>query len=196
MTNITYLVVKTGRSGAKINDCYDATITKDGRTIRLAGDYRLTGSWFRAITRAVKSQGITGTLSVFKHTTEDADALIAGHNRTLLMLKNNLDWKPVARIDSDDIDTVTFNARQRAWNEFEEAGLIRVNKRDRQGNMTNYSLPDLITDNIKRQAGWNGADEWFNIRRYNSLVKVEYKRLQNAADEMAEYAVVPLVKIL
>jgi len=193
MTKTTYLIVKTGRSGAKVNDCYDASIVKDGKTIRLSGEYRLQGSWYRAITKAVKSKGITGTLSVFKHSKEDADALIASHNRTLLLLKNNLDWQPVARIDSDDIDSVVEQARREAWLEFERAGLIKVNRRDRNGFMTNYSLPDEQMDKLRELAG---GDTYSKLRVFNNMLKVEFKKLQRAADEMAEYAVVSLVETL
>ena len=100
----SYLVIKTGKSGAKLNTLYTTKLATELGDIPLTGEYRLTGGWYRDIMTACKMQGIKGTLSVVKHTPENADLLLQEWQKTFLMLRNNIDWQPVARIDISEAD--------------------------------------------------------------------------------------------
>ena len=95
-------MVKTGKSGTKINNLYDTVINVDDRDIRLAGKHRLQGPWLRSITDELKTRGITGTVSIFNHTIEDAEELINEHQKMMIKLAKNVDWKVVARVNLEE----------------------------------------------------------------------------------------------
>jgi hypothetical protein len=97
-----YLVVKTGKSGTKINNLYDTVINVDDRDIRLAGKHRLQGPYLRSITDELKTRGITGTVSIFNHTIEDAEELINEHQKMMIKLAKDIDWKVVARVNLEE----------------------------------------------------------------------------------------------
>jgi hypothetical protein len=97
-----YLVVKTGNSGTKINDLYNTTIWNEGKEIKLAGRHRLQGPWLRSITDQLKQSGITGTVSIFNHTIEDAEELINEHQKMMIKLAKGVDWKVVARVNLEE----------------------------------------------------------------------------------------------
>ena len=97
-----YLVVKTGKSGTKINDLYDTIINVDDRQIKLAGKHRLQGPWLRSITDQLKQSGISGTVSIFNHTIEDAEELINEHQKMMIKLAKDIDWKVVARVNLEE----------------------------------------------------------------------------------------------
>jgi hypothetical protein len=97
-----YLVVKTGNSGTKINDLYNTTINVDDREIKLAGKHRLQGPWLRSITDQLKQNGITGTVSIFNHTIADAEELINEHQKMMIKLAKDIDWKVVARVNLEE----------------------------------------------------------------------------------------------
>jgi hypothetical protein len=97
-----YLVVKTGNSGTKINDLYKTSIWNEGKEIKLTGKHRLQGPWLRSITDQLKQSGISGTVSIFNHTIEDAEELINEHQKMMIKLAKDIDWKVVARVNLEE----------------------------------------------------------------------------------------------
>jgi len=137
----SYLIVKTGKSGATLSDLYNSKIVADGREINLCRN-RLVGSWYRSITTAAKQMGIKGTLSVLIHSPEDADILLKDNQRTFIALAKGLNWKVVARIDADeaDLSNASSSGRQEVYKELVDDGTIIITKGKLEGRFTyNYA---------------------------------------------------------
>jgi hypothetical protein len=137
----SYLIVKTGKSGAKLSDLYDSKIVAEGREIDLCRN-RLVGSWYQSITTAAKQMGIKGTLSVLIHNPEDADVLLKDNQRTFIALAKGLNWKVVARIDADeaDLSNASKSGRNETWKELVDNGTIIITKGSLGGRFTyNYA---------------------------------------------------------
>lgn len=85
---MTYLIIKTGATGTKLNTLYDNyVLDNNGNQVSLAGEHRLAGPWLKEITQAAKKKGITGSLSVFYFTEENANLVAAGKTQTYLKIK-------------------------------------------------------------------------------------------------------------
>lgn len=146
----SYLIVKTGKSGATLSNLYSATIKAGGKDIRLCQS-RLTGSWYQSIVKASKDKGIKGTLSVLVHNPEDADLLLADNQRSFIALSKGLNWKVVGRIDAteDDLSNASQSGRDAVWKALEEDGTIVVTKR-RGGKMSRYNIAECQTEEYKK----------------------------------------------
>ena len=133
MSKENILVVKTGRSGIKVNDLYRTKVDCDGRTVRLAGRTRLVGTWYRSVVAAVKKQGITGTMSVFVHDENDTEELINEYQKLMIKLSKDLDWKPVARLklDMDELGKITEEINDRAYDKLAEMKVIEWTGKNR-----------------------------------------------------------------
>jgi len=139
----SYLVVKTGLSGTKVNDLWQLDIGGE----RIVPLHRLTGNWRTIIIDACKQKGATGTMSVLGYQSkEQVDELVKDYNKSLLALTKNINWQPVARIDAD-IETInkkSVEARQKVWEELAESGRIVITQRDRRsGRVKRYNLMNL-----------------------------------------------------
>jgi hypothetical protein len=133
MSKENILVVKTGRSGMKVNELYRTEIECEGRTIRLAGKTRLVGTWYRSIVAAVKQQGITGTLSVIVHNEDDVDELVNEYQKLLIKLAKDVDWVPVAKLkmSMDELGKITEEINDRAHDKLAEMKVIEWTGKNR-----------------------------------------------------------------
>ena len=145
----SYLIVKTGKSGATLSDLYNSKIVADGRDIYLCRT-RLTGSWYQSIITAAKQTGIKGTLSVLVHNPEDADVLLKDNQRTFIALAKGLNWKVVARIDADedDLSNASESGRNEAYKELVDDGTIVITKGKLEGRFT-YNYAACHTEEYK-----------------------------------------------
>lgn len=127
-----YLIVKTGKRGATINQLYDARpITANNGTIKITGNYRLAGDLYQGIIQAVKDQGHTGTFAVFEHESANADALMRSSTKTLLALTNGLKWDIIGTLQAEDYEDLakkiyTEEREQLIWQTAVEEGLIEI----------------------------------------------------------------------
>jgi hypothetical protein len=150
-----YLVVKTGNSGTKINDLYDTTIWNEGKEIKLTGKHRLQGPWLRSITDQLKQRGITGTVSIFNHTIEDAEELINEHQKMMIKLAKGVDWKVVARVNIEEQeldDMIKTLGKENFEHELAEGRVTgtynayRHTKYDKYKTTSNYQNNKLINE--------------------------------------------------
>ena len=151
----SYLIVKTGKSGATLSDLYDSKINADGREIYLCRN-RLVGTWYQSITTAAKQMGITGTLSVLTHSPEDADVLLKDNQRTFIALAKGLNWKVVGRIDADEdaLSKASDLSRQEVYKELVEEGTIVITKGKLEGGFT-YNYAACLTDEYKSHSSYS-----------------------------------------
>jgi hypothetical protein len=174
-----YLVVKTGKSGTKINNLYDTIINVDDRQIKLAGKHRLQGPWLRSITDELKTRGITGTVSIFNHTIEDAEELINEHQKMMIKLAKDIDWKVVARVNLEEKELdglIKTLGKENFENELAEGRVTgeynayRHAKYDKYKTTSNYQNNILINEcrleYKKRQAEFIGE----RLSKYIELV--------------------------
>ena len=128
-----FLVVKTGQKGCKVNDLYSTEVITDDHKIRLAGDFRLAGNWMRAVIEEVKSSLGRGSYGVFYHTTEDVEELLKDYQRCYLMLKNNVNWIPVAKVNltSDELSKITKEASNEGYDLLAKQNFIRFTSKNR-----------------------------------------------------------------
>jgi hypothetical protein len=182
----SYLIVKTGKSGATLSDLYNSKIVADGRDIYLCRS-RLVGTWYQSIITAAKQSGIKGTLSVLTHTPEDADVLLKDNQRTFIALAKGLNWKVVARIDADEdvLSNTSNSGRHEVWKELVEDGTITITKGKLEGRFSyNYSV--CLTEEYK------------GLSHY--VKKVVYKRAKKEVRDRVNAggarAVAGLIKVL
>jgi len=133
MSKENILVVKTGRSGAKLDQLFTTEVECEGRTIQLSGKTRLVGNWYRSVVAAVKQRGITGTLSVFVHNEDDAEELINEYQKLLIKLAKDVDWVPVARLkmSMDELSSINTESNNRAYKELVENKFIEYTGKHR-----------------------------------------------------------------
>ena len=137
----SYLVVKTGLSGTRLNDCWDIDIGGE----KITPLHRLTGNWRTIIINACKQKGARGTMSVLGYRdSATVDELVKDYNRSLLALTKNINWQPVARLDADieSINKISTEARQLIWEDLAKAGRIKITRRS-QGRVKAYELADM-----------------------------------------------------
>jgi hypothetical protein len=137
----SYLVIKTGLSGIKLNDLYDAKVGD----IALRGMHRLIGNSRAVILDICKQRGARGTMSVIGYETKaEVDELVKEYNKSILGLQR-LNWQPVARID-EDIDVLIAGMkklRKAAWAKLIEDGEIIATKTNSQGEMQQWQIPNF-----------------------------------------------------
>jgi hypothetical protein len=133
MSKENILVVKTGRSGAKLSQLFTTEIECEGRNIQLSGKTRLVGNWYRSVVSAVKQRGISGTFSVFVHDEDDTEELINEYQKLLIKLGKGVDWHPVARLkmSMNELSAITNESNDRAYAELAENKFIEYTSMNR-----------------------------------------------------------------
>ncbi len=139
MNKSSYLIVKTGKSGSKLNDLYDTEVLTESGKVKLCST-RLLGTWYQSIVRATKRTGVTGTLSVLKHDPDTADLLLAEYQATFLRLKNDINWRVVARLDISDqeLQNTICTASDAEWMRIAQDGLVTPIRPRSDGNFTKF----------------------------------------------------------
>lgn len=178
----SYLIVKTGKSGVRIDDVWKMTIGGE----QITPIHRLTGSWRNIIIDICKARGARGTMSVLAYKDKaTVDELIKDYNKSLLGLQN-LNWQPVARIDADidqlgDLMTVE---RNKAWEQLAEQGKILIKSRNRQGRMNRWEIPDFDPQAYRTE------------REYREWYKEEVKSIQRKVNSAAEHVFIQHVVMI
>lgn len=170
----SYLIVKTGKSGMRINDLWNLEIAGE----KITPLHRLTGSWRNIIIDICKARGARGTMSVLAYKDKaTVDELIKDYNKSLLGLQN-LNWQPVARIDADidELGDLMMIEREKAWKQLAEQGKIEILERDSKGRMTRFQLTGYDLDRCRR-------DVWYRSD-YNTEVKSIKKSVNSAAEHV------------
>lgn len=168
----SYLIVKTGKSGMRIDDLWRMEIAGE----KITPIHRLTGSWRNIILNICKARGARGTMSVLAYKDKaTVDELIKDYNKSLLGLQN-LNWQPVARIDADieELGDLMTIERNKAWDLLAELGRITVLERDRKGRMQRFQIADFDRDLMRN-------DHSYRIHYHNEVKAI--KKLVNLAAE-------------
>ncbi|MCX7246797.1 MAG: hypothetical protein NTX31_03840 [Burkholderiales bacterium] len=186
MSKTTYLVVKTGKSGAKLNDLYSVSV--DG--VKLTGEHRLQGGWYQSIVRTVKEKGGTGTFTIFKHKRKDAEVLLKNYQKSMLMLRNDIKWIPVARVDMEErnLEKVVESARIACFEDLANKKIIEIIKRD----PFTYRPAGMKLSDTKNPEVMNWRERMdYNLKwqRITKVVKLEV----NLAGAAAMFSLVKMV---
>ena len=128
----TFLVVKTGKSGATKDQLHNTIVElADGTHTRLYNQH-LSGDTRMAIEHYCRQQGITGTLSVLAFADAVADEMATEQQRVYIKLRYGIDWIVVAKFkregspESWDCEQDYEQARDGAYDTLAERNVIRM----------------------------------------------------------------------